>query len=209
MKPLVIMALPAAVAVWSGWVQLGMMCGFGVAQPLPGIVPWHINTAVTLPVGTEAYAAFALGAWLHSSTPELAKKPVTVPSEVSLNPLVGPCCRRCINSSRLSLERPPLRLDHEQSGVRQFAKHLRHGGLARVCLRHEPNGTFTRDRDGQPADLLNIRDYPVRSTCCLCGVEVITCGIIGRAAEWYDAEQGQGDRTGPTVFPRDGWSISG
>jgi hypothetical protein len=72
--PLVIMALPAAVAVWSGWVQLGMMCGFGVVQPLPGIVPWHINTAVTLPVGTEAYAAFALGAWLHSATAERAKK---------------------------------------------------------------------------------------------------------------------------------------
>ena len=41
------------------------MTGFGKIRPLPGI--WdalHIDTAVTLPVGVEAYAAFALRAWL-------------------------------------------------------------------------------------------------------------------------------------------------
>jgi hypothetical protein len=41
------------------------MTGFGLVHPLPGI--WdslHIDTAVTLPIGVEAYAAYALRAWL-------------------------------------------------------------------------------------------------------------------------------------------------
>jgi hypothetical protein len=29
--PLFLIAAPAAVAVWSGWVGLGQMCGFGAA----------------------------------------------------------------------------------------------------------------------------------------------------------------------------------
>jgi hypothetical protein len=63
--PLLVLALPASVAVWSGWVGIGQMTGFGLVRPLPGI--WsslHIDTAVTLPVGVEAYAAMALHAWL-------------------------------------------------------------------------------------------------------------------------------------------------
>jgi len=63
--PVLVLAAPAAVAVWSGWVGIGQMTGFGQIRPLPGI--WdalHIDTAVTLPVGVEAYAAFALRAWL-------------------------------------------------------------------------------------------------------------------------------------------------
>ena len=39
--PLVLIAAPAAVAVWSGWVALGGLCGFGLVQPFPGIVAWH------------------------------------------------------------------------------------------------------------------------------------------------------------------------
>lgn len=67
--PLLVLALPAAVAVWSGWVGIGQMTGFGQVHPLPGI--WdslHLDTAVTLPVGVEAYAAYALRAWLSAST---------------------------------------------------------------------------------------------------------------------------------------------
>jgi hypothetical protein len=71
--PLFLIAAPAAVAVWSGWVGLGGMCGFGLVQPLPGIVAWHLNTAITLPVGVESYGAYALGAWLTPGTPERAK----------------------------------------------------------------------------------------------------------------------------------------
>jgi len=63
--PLALIAAPAAVAVWSGWVGLGALCGFGVIHPLPGILPGlQIDTAITLPVGVEAYGAYALGAWL-------------------------------------------------------------------------------------------------------------------------------------------------
>ena len=71
--PLVLIAAPAAVAVWSGWVGLGGMCGFGLVQPFPGIVAWHLDTAITLPVGVEAYGAYALGAWLTPGTRERAR----------------------------------------------------------------------------------------------------------------------------------------
>jgi hypothetical protein len=66
--PLLVLAAPATAAVWSGWVGIGQMTGFGEIRPLPGI--WnslHVDTAVTLPVGVEAYAAFALHAWLTSN----------------------------------------------------------------------------------------------------------------------------------------------
>ncbi len=53
-------------ATWSGWVGLGELTGFGPVKPLPGISDWTINTAVTLPIGVEAYAAYALHAWLSA-----------------------------------------------------------------------------------------------------------------------------------------------
>jgi hypothetical protein len=63
--PLLVIAAPAAVAIWSGWVGLGGMCGFGPIHPLPGIADsFTINTAITLPVGVEAYGAYALAVWL-------------------------------------------------------------------------------------------------------------------------------------------------
>jgi hypothetical protein len=63
--PLLVLALPAMVAIWSGWVGLGEMAGFGVVHPLPGIADSvSLNTAITLPVGVEAYSAYALGTWL-------------------------------------------------------------------------------------------------------------------------------------------------
>ena len=72
--PLWLIAAPAAVAVWSGWVGLGGLCGFGVIHPLPGIVPWlRLDTAITLPVGVEAYGAYALGAWLNPATTGAAR----------------------------------------------------------------------------------------------------------------------------------------
>jgi hypothetical protein len=69
--PLILIAAPAAVAVWSGWVGLGGKCGFGPVDLLPGIARFTINTAITLPIGVEAYGAYALGAWLA---------PVTIPA---------------------------------------------------------------------------------------------------------------------------------
>lgn len=62
---LILLALPATVAVWSGWVGLGSMTGFGKVHPLPGIADgFTLDTAITLPVGVEAYGAYALGVWL-------------------------------------------------------------------------------------------------------------------------------------------------
>ena len=63
--PLLVMAAPAAAEVWSGWVGIAQKTGFGLVSPLPGI--WsslHLDTSITLPVGVEAYAAYALRAWL-------------------------------------------------------------------------------------------------------------------------------------------------
>jgi hypothetical protein len=53
---------------------LGELAGFGIVHPLPGIVPGlQINSAITLPVGVEAYAAYALGAWLAPGARPQAK----------------------------------------------------------------------------------------------------------------------------------------
>ena len=59
--PILLLALPAFVAIWSGWVGLGELTGFGPVRLLPGI--WdgaRINSAITLPIGMETYAAYAL-----------------------------------------------------------------------------------------------------------------------------------------------------
>ena len=63
--PLMVLAVPAAAEVWAGWVGIARLTGFGMVSPLPGIWPsLHLDTSVTLPVGVEAYAAYALRAWL-------------------------------------------------------------------------------------------------------------------------------------------------
>jgi len=63
--PLLVLAAPAAAEVWSGWVGIVQKTGFGLVSPLPGIWPaLHLDTTITLPVGVEAYAAYALRAWL-------------------------------------------------------------------------------------------------------------------------------------------------
>ncbi len=61
--PLLVLAAPAAAEAWSGWVGIAQKTGFGLVSPLPGICPsLHLNTAITLPVGVGAYAAYALRA---------------------------------------------------------------------------------------------------------------------------------------------------
>ncbi|MGY2025974.1 hypothetical protein [Nocardia gipuzkoensis] len=66
--PVLLMALSAFVSIWSGWVGLGEMTGFGVVRPLPGISEFELNTAITLPIGVEAYASYALYVWLSGRT---------------------------------------------------------------------------------------------------------------------------------------------
>ncbi len=63
--PLGLIGLAAAVAVWGGWVDLGRLTGFGMVQPLPGLVDgFWINSAIVLPIGIEAYGGYALRTWL-------------------------------------------------------------------------------------------------------------------------------------------------
>jgi hypothetical protein len=58
-------AAPAVAEVQSGWVGIAQKTGFGLVSPLPGIWPSrHLDTAISLPVGVEVYAAYALRAWL-------------------------------------------------------------------------------------------------------------------------------------------------
>ena len=73
--PVLLLALPAFVAIWSGWVSLGELSGFGMVHPLPGIADHlTINTAITLPVGVETYAAYALWVWLSGRAPQQARQ---------------------------------------------------------------------------------------------------------------------------------------
>jgi hypothetical protein len=73
--PVLLLALPAMVAIWSGWVGLGGLTGFGVVHPLPGIWDhFSLNSAITLPVGVETYAAYALRAWLSGAVPARARR---------------------------------------------------------------------------------------------------------------------------------------
>jgi hypothetical protein len=72
--PVWLLAAPAFVAIWAGWVGLGQLTGFGMVHPLPGI--WdslELNSAITLPIGVETYAAFALRVWLSGSTGDRAR----------------------------------------------------------------------------------------------------------------------------------------
>jgi hypothetical protein len=65
---------PAFVAIWSGWVGLGGLTGFGPVHLLPGIADdFQLNTAITLPIGMETYAAYALRVWLTPGLPARAR----------------------------------------------------------------------------------------------------------------------------------------
>ncbi|RLK59933.1 ABC transporter permease [Actinokineospora cianjurensis] len=72
---LLVIAAGAFVAIWGGWVGLGKLTGFGEIALLPGIADeFTIDSAITLPLGVEAYAAFALRVWLSASRSDRARK---------------------------------------------------------------------------------------------------------------------------------------
>jgi hypothetical protein len=76
--PILIVAAGAFIAIWGGWVGLGKLTGFGDVNLLPGIVrdgKWStLDTAITLPMGMEAYSAYAFYVWLHPGVPERARR---------------------------------------------------------------------------------------------------------------------------------------
>jgi hypothetical protein len=65
--PLLLIAAPASVAIWGGWVELGKKAGFGPVQLLPGLADFTVNLAITLPIGLEIYAAYAMMIWLGTT----------------------------------------------------------------------------------------------------------------------------------------------
>ncbi|GLW30167.1 ABC transporter permease [Actinoplanes regularis] len=72
--PVLVLCLPAFVAIWGGWVEMGRLTGFGMVTLLPGISDFQINTAITLPIGVETYAAYALYVWLSGMVAGVALK---------------------------------------------------------------------------------------------------------------------------------------
>ncbi|MCU7724568.1 ABC transporter permease [Actinoplanes sp. KI2] len=73
--PVLILCLPAFVAIWGGWVEMGRLTGFGKVTLLPGIADhFQLNTAITLPIGVETYAAYALFVWLSGRATGDARK---------------------------------------------------------------------------------------------------------------------------------------
>lgn len=76
--PVILLSLPAFVAVWSGWVGLGGLSGFGLIHPFPGLPGGlgrvQLNTAITLPIGVETYAAYAIRVWLAPHVGPKARK---------------------------------------------------------------------------------------------------------------------------------------
>ena len=73
--PVLILCLPAFVAIWAGWVEMGRRTGFGKVTLLPGIADhFQLDTAITLPIGVETYAAYALYVWLSGRVNETARR---------------------------------------------------------------------------------------------------------------------------------------
>ena len=73
--PLFLIAAPAAVAVWSGWVGLGGLCGFGVVHPLPGIVDGFGSTPRSrCRSASRPTARTRSGAWLTRGAPAGARR---------------------------------------------------------------------------------------------------------------------------------------
>ena len=86
--PVMLLMLPAFVAVWAGWVGLGKYTGFGMVNLLPGIAPdggyATIDSAITLPIGMEVYAAYALYVWLSGRVPPRARRFAMVSALIAL-----------------------------------------------------------------------------------------------------------------------------
>lgn len=76
--PLLVIACSPFIAIWGGWVGLGKLTGFGFVNLLPGIVAdggWAtLDTAITLPLGMEAYSAYAFYVLLHPAVNRRARR---------------------------------------------------------------------------------------------------------------------------------------
>ena len=62
--PIALLAAPAFVAIWSGWVGLGGLTGFGLVHPLPASGRLHSQLRDHASDRCQTYAAYALRVWL-------------------------------------------------------------------------------------------------------------------------------------------------
>lgn len=80
--------LSAFVATWGGWVGLAQKTGFGEVNLLPGFVKpgeWAtVNLGIALPLGVEAYAAYAMSVWFGTGYTVRAKRFAAVSAVFSL-----------------------------------------------------------------------------------------------------------------------------
>jgi hypothetical protein len=76
--PLLVIACSPFIAIWGGWVGLGKLTGFGFVNLLPGMVDeggWAtLDTAITLPLGMEAYSAYAFYVLLHPAVSRRSRR---------------------------------------------------------------------------------------------------------------------------------------
>jgi hypothetical protein len=83
--PALVVAAPAFVAIWAGWVGIGKLTGFGRVNVLPGFGRgWVVDTAITLPVGVEAYAAYAFYVALNPAAPVRARRFAAVSAGIAV-----------------------------------------------------------------------------------------------------------------------------
>src|SRR6266536_788375 len=99
--PLLVLAVPAAAEVWSGWVGIAQKTGFGLVSPLPGIWPsLHLDTAITLPVlvlgmGTAlAHMLRADAETMDAPEGRTSNQPSCGPPSLSPKDRAGPSRRR-------------------------------------------------------------------------------------------------------------------
>lgn len=107
--PAVLLTLPAFVAIWGGWVGLGEMTGFGPINPLPGIADdFTVNTAITLPIGLEVYAAYALYVALGAFSAKVRRMAGWSALAALVLGMFGQACYHVLESQGIKEAAPPL-----------------------------------------------------------------------------------------------------
>ena len=88
--PLLILAVPAAAEVWSGWVGIARLTGFGMVSPLPGIWPsLHLDTSVTLRAWLAGEHAVSLRTRRFAKWPALLSLGLGMTGQVTYHLLAG------------------------------------------------------------------------------------------------------------------------
>jgi hypothetical protein len=57
--------VPAFIAIWAGWVSLGLKTGWAEVKMLPSISEWTLNAVVVLPLSVEVLTLVSAGFFFH------------------------------------------------------------------------------------------------------------------------------------------------